>query len=155
MWVPWTILRPSLTAKRWRWVGIMIGAASSIALLLAGLKTSPVSSGQLALAGLFAACCFGAVWVRKTPQLEISVSPGSGLMLRRWHADESQLVATAETLPARLVFAAPWLISLRSGTRLIPVWPDCLPPTLYRRVWVHVHWGRVAAHEDDRRPIPT
>ncbi len=39
------------------------------------------------------------------------------------------------------VFAAPWLITLKSGTMWVRIWPDSVPGNLFRRFWVHVRWS--------------
>ena len=46
---------------------------------------------------------------------------------------------TADRL--RCVFAAPWLITLKSGTIWICVWPDSVPGNIFRRLWVHIRWN--------------
>jgi len=56
----------------------------------------------------------------------------------------ARLVAEAGETPRhrlRCVFAAPWLITLRSGTMWVRVWPDSVPGNVFRRVWVHIRWN--------------
>ncbi len=45
----------------------------------------------------------------------------------------------------KCVFAAPWLITLRSGSKFIRLWPDSLPPETFRRVYACIRWERAAA----------
>jgi len=155
--VPWTALRSSRTAKRWRGVGIAIGAISSLALVSTAAARPTVIGGLLGAAAIAVAACLWAASRRALPVFEIGVSHASELVLRRWSppgGEQAHVTREDTSVSAQVMFAAPWLISLRSGTTLIPIWPDSLPPALYRRLWVYLHWGR-AAFEDDRNPKPT
>lgn len=137
--VPWTALRPSARARRWRLAGIGISIASSLALGAAAVAAVPFSVEQ-AGAALVAAVAGVLAWTssrRITEQpLEIGV-PATGEIEVR-HAESSGALAQ----PMEIVFAARWLISLRSGAMLVPIWPDSLPPSLYRRLWVHLRWKK-------------
>lgn len=155
MLVPWTTLRFSPSAKRWRRVGIVIGVTASVAILCAAVATPAVNAGLVALGLTVAAGCSWAASMRAAPVFEIGVSQASEIVIRRGSGHESESVdatGAGESVPGQVIFAAPWLISLRSGSTLIPIWPDSLPPTLFRRLWVHLHWGRAAANKDDRNP---
>lgn len=156
MLVPWTALRPSLTAKRWRGGGLGFGAASSLALIAAAIAAPAVNGGLCAVAAVVAAACFWAASMGAVPVFEIAVSQASELLLRRYPSCGSEgedATWNDKGVPAPVIFAAPWLITLRSGTTLVPIWPDSLPPAVYRRLWVYLHWGRAAASED-RNPKP-
>jgi hypothetical protein len=59
----------------------------------------------------------------------------------------------SESVTVKMAFAAPWLISLRRGTMLVAIWPDSLPQSTYRQLWVHLRWGR-AMPSDDRGTQP-
>ena len=70
-------------------------------------------------------------------------------MLREHDASDS-----SEAVAVEMTFASPWLISLRRGTMLVAIWPDSLPPSAYRQLWVHLRWGR-AMPSDDRGRQPS
>lgn len=144
MLVPWTTLQPSRRARRWRQVGLGIAIASATALLAAAVASSPFNP---TLAVLAVAVGSGAGWAAvrtKAPgSLEICVSGAGQVELRA-------LGEGASAVPLSVSFAAPWLISLRRGTTLIPIWPDCLPPSVFRQLWVHVRWGRAAPSDDEQ-----
>ncbi len=81
------------------------------------------------------------------PAFDVGVASDGAIRLRQSAA------SNADPRPATVVFAAPWLISLRSGTMLVSIWPDSLPPTVFRRLWVHLHWGRAVASSDQQSGI--
>jgi hypothetical protein len=67
--------------------------------------------------------------------------------------DDSGCIVGRRVTPARetterlrCVFAAPWLITLKSGTMCVRIWPDSVPGNVFRRVWVHIRWN------PDRQP---
>ena len=68
--------------------------------------------------------------------IEIGVDDSGGIALRR-------VTGTGGSTDQRLqcVFAAPWLITLKSGTMWVRIWPDSVPGNLFRRFWVHVRWN--------------
>ena len=68
--------------------------------------------------------------------IEIGVDDSGGIALRR-------VIGTGGSTDQRLqcVFAAPWLITLKSGTMWVCIWPDSVPGNLFRRFWVHVRWN--------------
>lgn len=68
--------------------------------------------------------------------MEVGVDRFGALTVRRGTPDDN---AVEQEL--RCVFAAPWLITLKRGTMLIPIWPDSVPGNTYRRLWVHIRWG--------------
>ncbi|MEP6609989.1 MAG: hypothetical protein ABJA83_15140 [Burkholderiaceae bacterium] len=114
--------------------------------------------GLIGLAAAIAACCWLAARTRETPRFEVGVSRNGAIVLRECaRAELLSLTESqpAEVVPARVVFASPWLMTLRSGLLLIPVWPDCLPRSIYRQLWVHLHWGKVAPSGDDNKSTPT
>ncbi len=151
MLVPWTPLQPSARARHLRRAAACIALASASALLAAALHAAPVDARLFALAIVAGVAVVAVLPDRTDRGLEIGVSSLGGVMVR------SRDPADADAAPshlARIVFAAPWLISLRSGTMLIPIWPDSLPLSTYRRLWVHHRWGRAIPSDDDRRPIP-
>ena len=149
MLLPWTTLQPSSRARYWRRAGLAIALAAAAALLLAAFASRPFSP-TLALAGVAAAL---AAWVssrrRTAGPFEIGVSSMGEIKLReRDRPDGDALIA----VPARVAFASPWLISLRRGTISVAIWPDSLPQSTYRQLWVHLRWGR-AMPSDQRRAV--
>lgn len=149
MLIPWTELQPSRRARQLRYVAAVIAAASSIALLAAAAASSAFD-GTLAV---IAIVCAGVAWfaARERPdrRFEVAVAADSEVRLRECDAVESADARSARSVTVS--FAAPWLISLRSGTMLIPIWPDSLPPSVFRQLWVHLHWGRTGQSDNARR----
>gem|GEM_PF-1215605 len=148
MLVPWTALRPSLQSLRWRRAGIGLALVTAAALAAAAMASAPSSVRQVSLAilavltGVFA-------WIasRRRPARpwEIGVSTKGEVELRGVEP------ASQPARPFQLAFAAPWLISLRSGTMFIPIWPDSLPQSVYRRLWVHLRWKKAGRSDDEQR----
>jgi hypothetical protein len=68
--------------------------------------------------------------------IEVGIDDAGGVSMRR-------VAGTGDCTEQRLrcVFAAPWLITLDSGTMWVRIWPDSLPGNLFRRFWVHVRWN--------------
>lgn len=155
MLVPWSVLRPSLRARRVRQVGYVIAGVSSVVLFSAAFVSEPFDRSRLILAFFVSTFCLLAA--RHAPHrkpLEVGVAPNGEIKLRACRSSDDSVLSEsepAESIPLRVSFAAPWLISLRSGTMFVPIWPDCLPPTVYRQLWVHLHWGRAAPRDDDRK----
>ncbi len=52
--------------------------------------------------------------------------------------------SNAPAVAARCVFVAPWLITMRCGAILVPVWPDSLPQEAFRRLHACVLWAGAA-----------
>jgi hypothetical protein len=134
--VPWTPLTPSRRERAVRRLGVAASLATAAALLGAAvggeaLDPLPASAALLALlAGVFAA--------RSTPTgpIEVGVDRSGALTVR---GATGCIDAPEHRL--KCVFAAPWLITVKRGTMLIPIWPDSVPGNAYRRLWVHVRWG--------------
>jgi hypothetical protein len=85
----------------------------------------------------------GAMALRSAPAgapIEVGIDRWGALAVRR-------AFDTASEPGVQCVFAAPWLITLKHGTMLIPIWPDSIPGNTYRRLWVHIRWG------SGRRPV--
>jgi hypothetical protein len=71
-----------------------------------------------------------------TDPIEVGIDHAGALTLRRGN--------TADRGPepeSRCVFATPWLITIKRGTMLVPIWPDAVPGNTYRRLWVHIRWS--------------
>ncbi len=155
MLVPWSVLRPSLQARRVRQVGYAIAGVSSAMLLGAAFAVEPFDSSRLVVAiFVMIFCAFAARPASRRRPLEIAVALDGEIKLRERRSSGGAGFAEgepAESMPVTVSFAAPWLISLRSGTMLVSIWPDCLAPSVYRQLWVHLHWGRAAPRDDDRK----
>ena len=132
MLVPWSVLRPSLQARRVRRIGYAIGGVSSVVLFSAALVAEPFDATRLLLAVCVAILCLlVALHVPHRKALEIGVAPNGEIKLRECRSSDGADLGEGEpagSMPLRVSFAAPWLISLRSGTMFVPIWPDCLPP---------------------------
>jgi hypothetical protein len=110
----------------------------STAAVLCGAATRDGSIDPVpALAALLAAAG-GLLAGRPAPRepIEIGVDDSGCIAVRR-------AVGTEDSTEQRfqVVFAAPWLITLQSGTMWVRIWPDSVPGNLFRRFWVHVRWN--------------
>jgi hypothetical protein len=86
---------------------------------------------------------------RSNQQFEVGVSSTGQMKLRE--RDATDPVPAENVQPA---FASPWLISLRRGTMLVAIWPDSLPQSTYRQLWVYLRWGR-AMPSDNQGTVPS
>lgn len=145
MLVPWTALQPSERARRWRQVALAIAVASSVALFAAAIASASFNAGLAMLAVLAGLVTWAITRRRPIGSFEIGVSPTGEIKLRQNEPPDS-----AAEPPLHVSFAAPWLISLRRGTMLIPVWPDSLPRSVFQQLWVHLRWGRAVPKKNDQ-----
>jgi hypothetical protein len=139
--VPWTPLAPSQRERRLRQLGAVLAVATAATVLITALRSEPFDVALAALALLLAVA---AAWVwraRRAPSMDVAIDADGRLLVR-----SSTGVDVGPSL-ARCRFAAPWLISIRSGTMWVPIWPDSVPPSTFRRLWVHIRWssGRVTS----------
>lgn len=113
----------------------MLGAAAAASMLIAAWGAWPADPMLLTVAALAAAGALVAGRRPAAPDLEIGVDARGRLVARRGRA--------ADPLEQGLqcVFAAPWLITLRSGTMWVPIWADAVPGNTFRRLWVHIRWN--------------
>jgi len=150
--VPWTTLQPSSRARQWRRIGLGIALVSSTALLAAAAASASFDAGLALLAGVAGLATWAATRRRAGGQFEVGISSLGEIEVRACDPAVSDVSAAGAVSVA---FASPWLISLRRGTMLIPIWPDSLPQSTYRQLWVHLRWGRAMPIDDVRRTIPT
>ena len=147
MLVPWTKVQQSSRARQWRRVGVAIALTSCAALFAAALFSDPFNP----IAALLGSAGGLGAWLmirpRSSQQIEIGVSSQGQVLLRDRDASGS-----SESVSVQMAFASPWLISLRRGTMLVAIWPDSLPQSIYRQLWVHLRWGRAMPSDD--RGIP-
>ena len=155
MLVPWTALQPSSHARRWRYVGLGIALASLVALLLAAVSSAPFDPALALLAAIAGFAAWASTRGRICASLEIGVSSLGEIGVRERDPAPSDVSPTLPAPPVHIAFASTWLISLRRGTMLIPIWPDSLPQSTYRRLWVHLRWGRAVPDDDDPRTTTT
>ena len=138
MLLPWTALQPSVRERRWRRAGQAIAGLAAIALAAAAFKASfDVPLLLLAVGAAFA--CWLAGRRRRTEAIEIAVDDGGAVCFR--NAESPRFDGTQGRV-LECAFAAPWLITLRHGTMLLPVWPDSMPEKAFRRLWVYLRWSR-------------
>jgi hypothetical protein len=117
-------------------VGVAIAAVSSVALAAAALISRSFNASLALLATLTALAGWIVAARSTTHSFEVSVASDGEVRIR----DRGS--PNADPLPVSVSFAAPWLISLRCGTMLIPIWPDSLPSSVFRQLWIHLRWGR-------------
>jgi hypothetical protein len=134
--VAWTTLSPSRREQGLRRVAKALGWSTAAVLSGAAIRDGsidpvPAVSALLAAAG-------GLLAGHPAPRepLEIGVHDSGCIAVRR-------VVGSADSSEQRLqcVFAARWLITLKSGTMWFCIWPDSVPGNLFRRFWVHVRWN--------------
>ena len=140
MILPWTRLNPSARERRWRLIGLAGAVAVSVLLAYFALFRDPRRPivVWIGCAASVAALAFVASRFRTGPACEVSVDTRGVIRLRR----TADLPQVESDRPPRLIFAAPWLITLVQGTMSVAIWPDSLPSDAYRRLWACVRWGR-------------
>jgi hypothetical protein len=140
--LPFVALQPSRRERHWRRAGQSLAAAAALALVVASFRAGfDIVPLLLALVALVVAWRAGRL---QGNAFEIGVADDGAVVVRTVASGAS--AATAR--PVHCPFAAPWLITLRHGTMLIPVWPDALPEPMYRRLWVHLRWARGVVRSD-------
>jgi hypothetical protein len=129
--LPWTTLQPSVRERRWSQVaraGVVLGAGASSVALLGAQPPALLAAGVVVLAAVGSL-----VFPRRRTVWQLGI------------ADDGRVVArSADTAPERslqCLFASTWLVTLRTGTEVVAVWPDSVPPDTYRRIWVHLRWA--------------
>jgi hypothetical protein len=136
--LPWVALEPSVRERRWRRAGRAIAGLATVALAAAAFKASfDLPLLLLAFGAAFASWLAGRR--RGLDSLEICVDDAGAVRCR---AKEDGRSAGGQESLLECAFAAHWLITLRHGTMLLPVWPDSLPEKAFRRLWVHLRWSR-------------
>jgi len=136
--LPWIALEPSVRERRWRLAGQVLAGLAAVALAAAALKASfDLPLLLLAFGASFASWLAGRR--RRPGSIEICVDDAGAVRCRG--KDDGRSAGGEESL-LECAFAAHWLITLRHGTMLLPVWPDSLPERAFRRLWVHLRWSR-------------
>ncbi len=130
-------------------------SVSCAALLAAAFASDPFSLHPAVASRLLGRLAPGvAMRPRTGGSLEVGVSSLGEIKLRERDASNIDVSGPGSVPTIHVAFASPWLISLRRGTMLIAIWPDSLPQSTYRQLWVHLRWGRAMPSDDDRRAAP-
>jgi hypothetical protein len=133
--------------RRWRRAGQAIAGLAAVALAAAAFKAS-FDVGLLLLAVGAALAGWLGGRKRRGEAIEIAVDDDGAVCFR--NAKSSRLDGTQGRV-LECAFAAPWLITLRHGTMLLPVWPDSMAERAFRRLWVYLRWSR-GARSDSQAP---
>jgi hypothetical protein len=133
--VAWTPLSPSRREQGLRRAALALGCSTALILTGAALRDGSIEPAA-ALAALLAAAggWLAGRQAREAP-IDIGVDESGCIVGRR--------LGTAHETPEHLrcVFAAPWLITLKSGTIWVRIWPDSVSGNIFRRLWVHIRWN--------------
>jgi hypothetical protein len=149
----WTVLQPSARERRLWMAAIAAAATIAVVLAIAALALDPRHPARLWVAAGIALVAAG--WgVRGARQAagrhtEVSVASDGAVQARPLNGRADALEAAA-----RCAFVAPWLITLKSGGMLVPVWPDALSPDAFRRLHACARWGgsgAPAGADNDKR----
>jgi hypothetical protein len=147
--VGWSVLRPSARERRLRQAAVATLVGAALGLILAALLYDPRHPQRLwASAGL---SLVAAGWGWHAGRhwgsvLELAVHDAGAVMMRV--AGDGPAGPEA---PADVVFASPWLITLRYDAMFVPVWADALECDAFRRLHACARWaavGRQAAVTD-------
>lgn len=149
----WTVLQPSVRERR-LWLAAIAAAATVAAVLaIAALALDPRHPVRVWVAAGMAvvAVSWGVRGARQAAgrRTEVSVAPDGAVQARPLNGRADALGGAA-----RCVFVAPWLITLKSGGMLVPVWPDALSPDAFRRLHACARWagtGGPAGADNDKR----
>jgi hypothetical protein len=121
-------------------MAVATAATVAFTLMAAALWLDPRHPARVWGAALAAAV--GAIWAmrdaRRTSAERTEVSIASD------GAVQARTAGTAEVGPpavVRCIFVAPWLITLRCGAMLVPIWPDSLPSDAFRRLHACARWA--------------
>lgn len=139
----WTALRPSARERRWHQGALLAALGITLALLWAALagdsRRPQLLWAALALASVMLAT--GALRTGPRTKAEICIGDDGAILVRE------PALPDATVHGMRCVFRAPWLITLTHGTMWLAVWPDCLPPEAFRRLWACVRWAPSGARQ--------
>lgn len=139
----WSVLQPSVRERRLWLAAAAALCASAIGLALAAALSDPRHPGQVWLAA--ATSAMAAAWSMRAGSKvfeashEISILDDGTFMMRAIASGSNDPASTA-----CCVFVASWLITMRCGAILVPVWPDSLPPEAFRRLHACALWAGAA-----------
>lgn len=139
----WTALRPSVREQRWRRAALLAALGVTLALLWAALAGDPrrpvLLWTALSLASIMLAV--GALRTGRRTAAELCIGDDGAILVREAALPDAPVHAM------HCAFRAPWLITLAHGTMWLAVWPDCLPPEAFRRLWACVRWAPSGASQ--------
>jgi len=145
----WTVLQRSVRERR-LWIAAAIFMfACCAALLFAALTRDPRQPYVVWAALLLSA--IAAIWTvwsvpRGQPGFELGIGADGALQVRRCDGGADELPA-----PACCIFVASWLITLRCGGVVLPIWPDSVPATAFRRLHACTRWDTSTEASTRRR----
>lgn len=127
--------------RRWLQLATLNCTLVAALLTVAALALDPRHPQRVGTAALFAlvAALWG-VWQlapKGAATTEIRIRDGNVLLRETGTGPEARKEV------ARCVFAAPWLITFRFGSKYVRLWPDSLPADAFRRVHACVRWERI------------
>ena len=125
-----------------------IALSACAAVLAAAIRSDPFNPNLMLLAALSALGAWMATRTRTHGPFEVGVSSIGEITVRERGPQGSDGSESRSAATVQLAFASPWLISLRRGTMLVAIWPDSLPQSTYRQLWVHLRWGRAMADDN-------
>jgi len=136
----WTIVQRSVRERRYQIAAGALLTLCACALSAAALVLDPrypvwVWSAAVVTA-LSAVIAVRAIAGARTT-LEIAVGDDGAIRVR-------DSAGAAGERPGECAFIAPWLITLRCGTIWVPIWPDSLPESAFRRLHACARWGGAA-----------
>jgi hypothetical protein len=148
-----TVLQPSARERRLWLAAIAAAATIAVAPAIAALALDPRHPARLWVAAgiALAAAGWGVRGARRAARRRTEVSVGSDGAVQ---ARPLNGRADALKVESGCVFVAPWLITLKSGGMLVPVWPDALPADAVRRLHACARWagtGGPAGADEDKR----
>jgi len=128
--------------RRWLQLATLTCARVAALLTVAALVLDPRHPLRVGTAALLAlaAALWGVRQLRAKGAATVEIRIRDGDV---WLREEATDLEVREER-ARCVFAAPWLITFRFGSNYVRLWPDCLPPDVFRRVHACVRWERIA-----------
>ena len=149
MIIGWTVLQRSKRELQLWGAAAVLMIVCCGALVFAALMRDPRQPLVVWTAVLLSATA--AIWTvrsvpRSEPGLEIAIGADGALQVRRCEGG-----ADEPPTPARCIFVAPWLITLRCGGVVLPIWPDSLPAPAFRRLHACTRWDSSAEASTRRR----
>jgi hypothetical protein len=135
----WTVLQPSVRERRLWLAAVVATALSAGVLAIAALGADPRHPVRVWSAALVSAVA--SAWAltraRRLTGLrrEVKIDADGSIWAR------TQSGVFGPECESYCAFVAPWLITLRCGAMLVPVWPDSLPSDAFRRLHACARWS--------------
>jgi len=146
--IGWTVLQRSKRERQlWSAAAIFMIVCCG-ALVFAALMRDPRQGLAVWTAVLLSATA--AIWtVRSVPRSEPGLEIAIGRMAR--YRCGAAAVAPMSRRRRHTAYVAPWLITLRCGGVVLPIWPDSLPAPAFRRLHACTRWDSSAEAPNRRR----